>query len=393
MGNAISEYLGFDLDRTPSLKLESQTVEKFSGTSNDFPHWKNQTLVAFNATGYRKVLANEDYALAHPKLNSMVFAQLSLACGSGSANHLIRSCSDDENGYKAWGNLMDWYEGSRLSLQSANRIRAKLTGLLLVDGGSATDYINNFETWHADLEAINNGEEAYTSSTKLQNFMLNIRHSKYQAAIEACKLAPVLTIQMAIDRIREKELELEDQHKAKRKFSIMRRQETPYESSDTQYYLPPYERVTRPGSPSPYATTATPVTPSPGRNLAKRRKVEQSKLPSEIVLRQSGAIRIISPHSWRDLTDSDKAFVRSWNGRVRHGEGTDACQIPPGVTILPNQADTKKGNLKKARRQSQDDHQRKPTSRMLDVDNKRIHFNLQESHYDDYEDVDPELED
>eukprot|EP00980_Cylindrotheca_fusiformis_P001720 scaffold394_cov144-Cylindrotheca_fusiformis.AAC.1 len=88
MGNTISDFLGLEYDRRPRLKLESQRVEKFSGTSNEFPHWKNQTLVALNATGYRKVIASESYALAHPKLNSMVFAQLSLACGSGSAKRL-----------------------------------------------------------------------------------------------------------------------------------------------------------------------------------------------------------------------------------------------------------------------------------------------------------------
>jgi hypothetical protein len=73
---------------------------------------------------------------------------------------------------------------------------------------AASAYINKFQTWHRDLEDINDGAEGYSGDTKLQAFLDNIHHPKYIMTVGCIRNIPELDMDMAIDRIRQTETEL-----------------------------------------------------------------------------------------------------------------------------------------------------------------------------------------
>ena len=73
-----------------SLKLEAQKVTAFSGNFADWARWKSRTQCAFDGSGYKKILTDKEYALQNPRLNKVVFSQLSVATVDGNAFHLVK---------------------------------------------------------------------------------------------------------------------------------------------------------------------------------------------------------------------------------------------------------------------------------------------------------------
>jgi hypothetical protein len=92
---------------------------------------------------------------------------------------------------------MTYYHGSKLSLWMARAVRGKLSRLTLNEGRSASDYIN--QTWHRDLEAINDGSEGLSKDTKLLSFMDYIKHLKYTMTIGCLKNITKLDMDIAIN--------------------------------------------------------------------------------------------------------------------------------------------------------------------------------------------------
>jgi hypothetical protein len=111
----------------------------------------------------------------------------------------------------------------QVSIRTAKAVREKLSRLQFYEGTSASDYINKFHTWHRDLELINNGTEGYSAATKLEFFINNIKHPKYAMQVGYIKNIPDLDINIAIDKIRETEMELESARGEKRKMNVIQR--------------------------------------------------------------------------------------------------------------------------------------------------------------------------
>jgi hypothetical protein len=362
-----------DEDDNARLKITSQSVKPFSGQSSAFAKWKNNTECVFNGTGYERILTNAEYALTHPKKNSMVYSQLTISTDDGSASHLVSQHKETQDGHQAWQALLGHFHGSKISIRTAKAIREKLSRLQFYEGTSASDYINKFQTWHRDLERINNGTEGYSAATKLESFTNNIKHPKYAMQVGHIKNIPDLDMSIAIDKIRETEMELESARGEKRKMSVIRRRiyiEDGLKPPDDEDDLPSH----------------VPITPSP--RVKKRRRVDSNtKLPKEVQLKISGCIHI-TDGTWSELLQSDKEFVIEWNSRAKHGESTKDIAIPTGVTLLPH-IKSAGVTLKRIRRQIQE--AQGPTVAMLKANKKRIHFNL-EGEGDDSEDVDPDMD-
>jgi hypothetical protein len=360
---------------TARLRLMSHQLKSFNGRIAEFPKWKSHTECVFNGTGYEKILHDEPYALDHPSQNSLVYSQLSIALCDGDASHIVDNHQDTQNGHQAWQDLLSFYFGSNRSIRSARTIRTKLGRLLLTEGTTASAYINKFQTWHRDLQAINNGSEGYSTDTRLQSFLDNIKHPKYEMAVSCLKNIPELDLETAIERIRQTETDLETERGEKRKMSVLRRNiyledgfQPPEEDNPTPHYIP--------GSPR-------------GK---KRRRVASgnTNLPKEIQLRPSGAIAIVEPGIWKGLLPEDHAFVIAWNSRNRHGESTKDIKIPTGVTLIP-WSGTGPTDIKKLRRQITE--AKSPTAAMKKADKKAISFGLQhEGDGDELEDVDIDLD-
>ena len=72
-----------------SLKLEAQKISNFNGDLNQWPKWKSRTQCAFDGSGFEKVLSNRIYSKQHPRMNKVVFSQLSVVMVNGNTHHLI----------------------------------------------------------------------------------------------------------------------------------------------------------------------------------------------------------------------------------------------------------------------------------------------------------------
>jgi hypothetical protein len=357
------------------MKLQSHQVKPFNGHSTEFPKWKVHTECVFNGTGYERVLTNKTYARKHPNKNTLVYSQLSIALCDGDASHLVDQHKNTQDGHQAWQDVLTFFHGSKLSIRTARVIRSKLSRLTLTEGMSAASYINKFQTWHRDLSDINDGAEGFSDDTKIQAFLDNIKHPRYLMTVGCIKNIIDLDMDIAIDRIRQTETELETERGEKRKMNVLRRQIYIEDG-----FRPPEED----DSPADDRT--------PGTLRAKKRRRIESKntnLPKDINLKASGTIAI--KEGWTELLQSDKDFVCNWNSRARHGESTKDIQIPTGVTLHPFAGS---GNIKRLRRQIQE--AKGKTAAMQKADKKRIHFNLPTGDDDDYdddeiEDVDPHM--
>jgi hypothetical protein len=84
------------------LKVEAQKIKDFAAAHDDWPKWKCQTECAFSRSGYEKVLEEARYASSHPKLNKIVYLQLSAATVDGMAYHLVQKYKEEKNGHAAW---------------------------------------------------------------------------------------------------------------------------------------------------------------------------------------------------------------------------------------------------------------------------------------------------
>ena len=53
-----------------NLKLEAQKIKDFTGGHEEWQKWKSRTECAFSGSGYERILADEEYAIAHERLNT-----------------------------------------------------------------------------------------------------------------------------------------------------------------------------------------------------------------------------------------------------------------------------------------------------------------------------------
>ena len=133
---------GIDNDKGGNLKLAAQKVTGFNGYNDEWRKWKNKTACTFKGSSYDKILYDEDFAKTHPRMNKIVYSQLAAATIDGTANHLVTKHADTKNGHAAWNSLVNWFDGDVIQEETAEELRSKLNGLLLLPGMSASSYIN-----------------------------------------------------------------------------------------------------------------------------------------------------------------------------------------------------------------------------------------------------------
>jgi hypothetical protein len=340
-----------------NLRLAAQKITEFSGDYQEFAQWKKSTECALQGTGYDRILTDEKFSKKNPNMSSTVFAQLSLAVIRGSANHVVEEVEDSKDGYAAWQALVSWYEESDLDHETSDALRTKITRLYLDAGGSASEYINRFQTHNRNLDGINDGAEKFSDRTKVQMFLKHIRDPYYKTTIAVIKNQTgqgSLKLIQAIARIRKCELELIQERKSKRRYESPRRKKR---SKDEDSDDDPAK-----------------VTPDHKRQRKLRR------LPPHVQLTTSGRISI-AKEDWVASSAEDKSFIQDWNSRVKNKEGTDDLVIPQGTKLVPAQDEHKKEGIL-----------RRKTPEMKEKDDKRIHFNLKDQFHDAEEHLDDDSE-
>lgn len=94
-----------------NLKLEAAKITEFLGRIEDFQAWKIRTECAFDGSGVEKVLTDRTFAQDNPRMNRIVFSQLSVATANGDAYHLVLKHNEMKDGNGAWKELLEWYDG------------------------------------------------------------------------------------------------------------------------------------------------------------------------------------------------------------------------------------------------------------------------------------------
>jgi hypothetical protein len=324
-----------------NLRLAAQKITEFSGDYQEFAQWKKSTECALQGTGYDRILTDERFSRRNPNMSSTVFAQLSLAVIRGSANHVVEEVEASKDGYTAWQALISWYEESDLDHETSDALRTKITRLYLDAGGSASEYINRFQTHNRNLDGINDGAEKYSDRTKVQMFLKHIRDPHYKTTIAVIKNQTGqgdLKLIQAIARIRKCELELIQERKSKRRYDTPRRR----------------KRVTEEDSDDPAN-----ITPDKKRQKTRR-------LPPNVQLSAGGRISI-SRQDWMAASSEDKTFIQDWNSRVKNKEGTDDLIVPQGTKLISPTAETETTTEQRVRRK---------TPEMKEKDDKHVHFHL-----------------
>ena len=105
-------------DSKASLKLQAQSVSAFDGSYDDWSVWKSRTECAFSGSGYDKVLDSKEYAASNKGENKIVYSQLAVATVDGTAYHLVKKHDVSKDGYKAWKDLCQWYNGEEFCTEA-----------------------------------------------------------------------------------------------------------------------------------------------------------------------------------------------------------------------------------------------------------------------------------
>lgn len=146
------------------------------------------------------IIDDEQYAAKNLLDNETVFHMLQVATVDGSA-HLVNQFEDEKNGNKAHSALLDWYEGEKLTTDTAEDVRSKLEKIALTTRYSASEYINEFQKYTKLLNQL--GEE-YSQSHTTTIFLRQITGPDYKLTVQLC-IEGKLELKECIDRIRSHE--------------------------------------------------------------------------------------------------------------------------------------------------------------------------------------------
>lgn len=302
-----------------SLKLEAQKINEFSGEFDHWPKWKSRTECAFNGSGYDKILTDELFAKANPKMNAIVYSQLAVATVDGNCHHLIKRYEETRDGNKAWRALIEWYDGDVIRNETADTLRANLEALVLHPGISASDYVNKYMMRYQELDKIPGEGMSASHATSL--FLKNIKDERYEITIKYLRNADA-KLHECVTAIRKEERDQLRKRAEKRKLQSTLRRYRQEELEEER------NRNRNDSQPSP----------------SKRAR----RLTGEIDTTNNGCLTVPSD-KWKTLTDDDKAFIQNYNSKIKHKESVAGIKIPDGVTI--------KAKVRRNRSPSSDDEE------------------------------------
>ena len=236
---------------------------------------------AVGTAGMLRVIQDEEYAKSHPVDNETIYHLLQVATADGHAAHLVDMHENDKDGYSAYQELVRWFEGDELTTETAEDVRSKIDKLNLSTRITASQYINSFLQHQKHLEEL---KEEYTPSKTVTIFLTQITDPDYGPTVEHC-LENKLHLRECIDRIRAKERRLDRSKSVRRRTPIIiRRQATPGFEDENPKEVKLDDHKTERGYYS---------------------------IPSEI---------------WFHLSDEDKSYVKSHNGKLRRQRSNDGKQ-------------------------------------------------------------------
>ena len=293
-----------DLKRS-HVKLQAQQVPAFNGNAIKWQSWKRRARAAIGVAGMLDVLDDATYAKNHRIDNETIFHLFQVATSEGNASHLVDMHETTKDGYAAYQDLVEWYDGDELTTDTAEDIRAKLDRLTLTSKNSASEYINYFQQYTKQLDELN---ESYTDSKTVAIFLDQIEDPDYNSTKTIC-VENRLDLKECIMRMRACERRLlRNKSKSRKRVLTVRRNLL----NDTQEY-----------------------------HNAQDGTVDISKYKTEL------GYYSIPTEIWDQLDSKGKEFVRSSNGNLRKSRRKNITQED---SILKNQTTSATESNNKVRR-------------------------------------------
>ena len=280
MGSIISNDANRnELLKRSNVKLQAQQVSVFNGNALKWHAWKKKTRAAIGTAGMLKILDEQTYANRNIVDNETVFHLLQVATADGNAAHLVDKHEDERDGNAAYQELVKWYEGDELTTETAEDVREKLSKISLSSKTYASQYINEFLQYTKYLDDLG---ESYTESKTVSIFLQQINDPDYLSTVEACHMNKY-DIHACIEQVRSKERRLARERSGSRKGQVtIRRNGNNYNEDG----------------------------------------------PEILVLKNyknDAGFYAIPNEKWQLLTDDDRKFVKSFNGKLRREmESTNA---------------------------------------------------------------------
>ena len=271
MGN-LNSSSNNELLKRSNVKLQAQQVVSYNGNSLKWHSWNKKMKAAVGTAGMLRVLEDQSYAKSHKVDNETVFHLLQVATADGNAAHLVDKFESEKDGHKAYQELVKWFEGDELTTETAEDIRSKLDKLSLTTKNTASKYINQFLQYTKHLDELN---ESYTQSKTVNIFLTQITDPDYFSTVEHC-MENKLDINECIERIRAKERRLDRQRTGRIKSPMVIRRQNNYQNN---------------------------------REKGKVLRLEDFKTPR--------GYYSIPSDEWINLTEDDKEYVKSHNGKLR----------------------------------------------------------------------------
>jgi hypothetical protein len=298
--------------------LEAQKIKDFTGSHDDWNKWKSRTECAFSGSGYERVLEEEAYAVANPRLNKVVYSQLAAATVDGIAYHLVQRHETTKNGWGAWMSLLDWYDGVLIQNETAEGLRVKLDNLVLHSGVSGSEYVNKFLAWHRDLEKIPG--EGMSKNHAVHLFLKNIMDPDYNSSVTYCRNTSA-TLDQCVSSIRKQERDLQQKRIEKRRMKATLRRMKLEDSSDDDNSIK-----------GPSKRQKTTSTSNPRRTTTNNEVNTNSNFSGELLTTDRGLLRFKSD-CWKQMTEQERDYIREFNSAVKHGESTNNIAFPSGITV------------------------------------------------------------
>ena len=202
-----------------------------------------------------------------------MFRLLQVATADGQAAHLVDMFESVKDGHAAYQELVRWFEGDELTTETTEDVRAKMDRLSLNNRNTASQYIIQFLQHKKHLEEL---KEEYTTSKTVNIFLSQITDPDSASTVEHC-LENKLNISECIERIRSKERRLDRSRSVKRKVPIIIRRQ---------------------------------------KNTTDSREEDQKVIKLDDYKTERGYFSVPS-EIWFHLSDEDKSFVKSFNGKLR----------------------------------------------------------------------------
>jgi hypothetical protein len=198
-------YIADPSARAPKLYVDGLAV--YDGTPIKWEDWEVGTIATLGQTVYSSLLTTPPTAgdaVAEAR-NRELYNMIVKATYLGSALHIVKSCPIDD-GHSVITALKNWYGSADTSRTMIEHYRQKMESLSLDEGTVATVYINDFIICCQKLEDKNEGD---TAETKRHKFLEKIVDEDYDVVCQQLKGDDTKTFEQCVNRIRQREQELE----------------------------------------------------------------------------------------------------------------------------------------------------------------------------------------